>query len=120
MNRTLLETVVRHAGALAAGSGDAAPDDALLRRFVALKDETAFAELVRRHGPMVWAVCRQLLPNQADAEDAFQATFLALVRSAATVRTVALGAWLHGVAVKAAAKVKRAAARQRQREERVA
>jgi RNA polymerase sigma factor (sigma-70 family) len=120
MNRNLLQTVLRQAEAFAA-PGDVADDADLLARFSTTKDEAAFAELVRRHGPMVWSVCRQLLPNPADAEDAFQATFLALVRSAKSVRSAAaLGAWLHGVAVRVAAKVKRSAVRRRQRETKVA
>jgi RNA polymerase sigma factor (sigma-70 family) len=118
----LLQTVLRQAEALAADAGpDAVPDAELLARFARLRDEPAFAALVRRHGPMVWAVCRHLLPNSADAEDAFQATFLALVRSAGKVRTgSAVGAWLHGVAVRAALKLKRSAARRKQREEKAA
>ena len=122
MTGRLLQTVLRQAEALAADAGpDAIPDAELLARFAELRDESAFAALVRRHGPMVWAVCRHLLPNPADAEDAFQATFLALVRSAGKVRAgAAVGAWLHGVAVRAAAKLKRSAVRRKQREERAA
>ncbi len=119
MTRTLLETLVRHAAALAAEAGGS--DAELLRRFTAERDEAAFAELVRRHGPMVWAVCRHLLPNSTDADDAFQATFLALVRSASRVRSGAsVGGWLHGVAVRVATKAKRSAVRRRQREHRAA
>ena len=84
MGRSLLHIVLRHADALGAGEGT--PDAELVARFARTKDEAAFAELVRRHGPMVWSVCRHLLPDEADAEDAFQATFLALVRSAGRIR----------------------------------
>jgi RNA polymerase sigma factor (sigma-70 family) len=114
MNATLLHAVVRVADARTA-------DADLLDRFVRNRDERAFEELVRRHGPLVWGVCRQLLPHHADAEDAFQAVFLALVRGAGSIRTAqALPAWLHGVAVRVAIKARRSAVRRRQREQRVA
>src|SRR5262245_14538801 len=75
-------------------------DDAqLLERYVDAHDETAFAALLERHGPMVLGVCRRLLRHEQDAEDAFQATFLVFVRKAATLRRHgSLGGWLYGVA----------------------
>ena len=122
MTGRLLQTVIRRAESLAAELGpDAVPDSVLLERFATNRDEAAFAALVNRHGPMVWAVCRHLLLDPADAEDAFQATFLALVRSARWLPAGStVGGWLHGVAVRSAAQLRRAAARRRRREERAA
>ncbi len=115
---SLLQSVLRQ---LTSTCADVGEDAALLRRFVEDGDQPAFAVLVRRHGGLVWGVCRQMLPTEADAEDAFQATFLALVRSArAAVGAKALGGWLHGVAVKVCLKSRRAVARQRKQEERAA
>src|SRR5262245_34811390 len=74
-------------------------DGRLLERFLAERDEGAFEALVRRHGPMVLGVCRRVLKDAHDAEDAFQATFLVLVGKAASlVRRETVGNWLYGVA----------------------
>jgi RNA polymerase sigma factor (sigma-70 family) len=80
---------------------EATPDAVLLRRYVQHRDADAFGLIVRRHGPMVLGVCRRLLGPTLDADDAFQATFVALTRQAASVREC-LGGWLHRVAVRAA------------------
>src|SRR5687767_3098367 len=78
------------------GAGlDETPDQQLLEQFVRCQDEAAFAVLLRRHGAMVWGVCRRLLFDRQDAEDAFQATFVVLVRKAASIRNRELLAnWL--------------------------
>src|SRR5262245_60516583 len=91
-------------------------DSALLHAFAMQRDESAFAALVRRHGPLVLGVCRRLLRHEQDAEDAFQATFLVLARRAASLPGETIGGWLHGVAWNMAQRVRRAAARQHARE----
>ena len=74
-------------------------DALLLDRFVEQWDQAAFGDLVRRHGPMVLGVCRRILRDPHAAEDAFQATFLLLVRKAGSVRKRgSVGPWLYGVA----------------------
>jgi RNA polymerase sigma factor (sigma-70 family) len=81
-------------------------DAELLQRFVTHREETAFAALLQRHGRLVMGVCRRVLPRTQDAEDAFQATFLTLVRRAGSIRnTEAVGSWLYCVARRIATKV---------------
>jgi RNA polymerase sigma factor (sigma-70 family) len=91
-------------------------DGELLGHFVERHDEAALAALVNRHGRMVWGVCRRLLGHH-DAEDAFQATFLVLVRKASSiVPREMVGNWLYGVAHQTALQARRSAARRRARE----
>src|SRR5690348_10101362 len=81
-------------------------DRQLLERYLFRRDESAFALLIERHGPMVLGVCRRRLSGPHDVEDAFQATFLVLARQAGSVRKRdSLGSWLHSVASRVAANV---------------
>ena len=97
---------------------DVQPSDAeLIERYGANRDETAFAELVRRHGSAVFGVCRSVLGNGHDADDAFQATFLVLVRKARRIAFRSdIGSWLFAVAVRASREVLRRRNRRRSRE----
>jgi RNA polymerase sigma factor (sigma-70 family) len=96
-------------------------DGQLLAQFVNQRDDQAFAALMSRHGIMVVSVCRRILGNAADADDAFQATFLVFVRKAKSLLSrPLLGDWLHGVARRAALKIKSAAARRRMKEQAMA
>jgi RNA polymerase sigma factor (sigma-70 family) len=92
-------------------------DAELWGRYVRAGEEFAFEALLRRHGPMVLGVCRRLLGNEQDAEDAFQATFLVLIRKAASLRTPqTLANWLHGVARRTALEARRLTVQRRARE----
>jgi RNA polymerase sigma factor (sigma-70 family) len=95
----------------------ASSDGALLRRFVARRDDSAFAVLVERHGPMVLGVCRRVLKNPSDVEDAFQAAFIVLACKARSItRPEVLASWLYRVAYRVAlrCRVEVAARRERQ------
>ena len=97
------------------------PDAQLLKQYVSDRDDLAFEALVQRHGPMVMSVCRGILPDLNDADDAFQAAFLLLARKAGSLRVSgALGGWLHRVSWRVALQVKSDAARRRERERRAA
>ena len=86
-------------------------DQYLLERFITLRDERAFADLLERHGKTVWSVCRRLL-NVHDAEDAFQMVLLLFFRKAASIRRPqALASWLYGVAYRTALRLRRSTAR---------
>ncbi len=114
-----MNDVLRHLRK-AALQGGGLSDGQLLECFITQRDEAAFEALIRRHGPMVLGVCRRVLTNPQDAEDAFQATFLVLVRKAASIRQRELvGNWLYGAAYRAALEAKGVRARRRSRERQV-
>jgi RNA polymerase sigma factor (sigma-70 family) len=108
MATTLVGGVLRHLRRVAlARDGAGLTDGELLECFIAGRDEAAFQALALRHGPMVLGVCRRVLRHEADAEDAFQATFLILVKKAATIVPRSMvGNWLYGVAHNTALKAK--------------
>lgn len=113
---TLADTL-RHLGLSAP---DPRSDGELLSEFVRSRDEPAFAELLRRHGPTVYGVCHRIV-GPTDADDAFQAVFLVLSRKANTVRPPGMvGNWLYGVAVRTANKARVMNAKRRARDERAA
>jgi RNA polymerase sigma factor (sigma-70 family) len=118
MVRSPVGSLMRHVQSLVSAD---APDAELLRRFAADREQEAFAALVRRHGRLVWGVCRRTLPREHDAEDAFQAVFLVLAKKAASLRHGELvSGWLYGVAYRVAHKAKALAARRLERERRAA
>ena len=104
--------VLQHLRRMLLRKGGGSTDAQLLDQFIKSREESALESLVLRHGPMVWGVCRRILRNHHDAEDAFQATFLVLTRKAASVSPKdMLGNWLHGVAHRTALKGRTLAAR---------
>jgi RNA polymerase sigma factor (sigma-70 family) len=112
------ESVLHHLHHLLESGGSPPDDRRLLQRFVTQRDQEAFAELVTRHGPLVFGLCRRVLRDLHDAEDVFQATFLVLARKAATIRKPeSLSCYLHGIAYRLALKA-RAEADKRRRHER--
>src|SRR5262249_34479778 len=107
MSATNAERILQHIRRIAGEQEPPPPDAELLRRYLVARDESAFAALVRRHGPMVLAVCRSVLRQRDDAEDALQATFLVLARKAGSLRRPeALSSFLHGVAYRVALKAR--------------
>jgi RNA polymerase sigma factor (sigma-70 family) len=117
MGSQLLNGVVGRMSAMLAVSESAdRSDEELIRRFLARRDHGAFEAIVRRHGPMVLGVCRRVLSNLADAEDAFQATFIVLLRKAnALRRPERLAGWLYQVAYRVARKARQRANADEQR-----
>ena len=104
-------------GLIGAGTASDLSDQELLARFVTQRDQCAFEALVRRYGPLVLGVCRRRLWDPQDVEDAFQATFLVLVRKAGTMRRrELLRNWLYGVANRIALRARAYAARRRDRQ----
>jgi RNA polymerase sigma factor (sigma-70 family) len=116
---TNLSKVVKHLHHLLSPPGGERTDGELLARFVATRDEASFEALMRRHGPMVLAVCRRLLGHVQDAEDCFQATFMVLARKAATVKSDSVGSWLYAVAYRTSLEARAINARRRTREKQV-
>src|SRR5262249_45855381 len=100
----------------AAAQGES--DGQLLNRFLDSREEGAFAALLQRYGPTVLHVCRRVLPECHDAEDAFQATFLLLVKKAASIRKrESVASWLYGTAYRLAVHLRRQSTRRKEREQ---
>jgi RNA polymerase sigma factor (sigma-70 family) len=121
MATSQMSKVLEHLrGAALSRDGAGLTDGQLLREYLSRREEAAVAALVRRHGAMVWGVCRRVLRNYHDAEDAFQATFLVFVRKAASIASPELLAnWLYGVAHQTALKARATTAKRRTRERQV-
>src|SRR5262249_12112875 len=121
MATSQMSEVMRHLRrAVLLRDGAGRTDGQLLEDYISGRDGAALAALVRRHGPMVWGVCRRVLRDYHDAEDAFQATFLVLARKAASVVPRGMVAnWLYGVAHQTALKARATAAKRGARERQV-
>jgi RNA polymerase sigma factor (sigma-70 family) len=115
-----MKSVIQHLRAVALlHEGDGPTDSQLLESFLSRREGAAFEALLRRHGPLVLGVCRRVLRNAQDAEDAFQATFLVLVRKANSLQSRELLAnWLYGVAYRTAMKARAMNAKRREKERR--
>ena len=118
MTRVQLAPLVSHLRRLASAPWVQERTDAeLLAQFVTQRDETAFTALVARHGQVVQGVCRNILRNEQEVEDAVQATFLILARKAGTIQKAgSIASWLHGVAYRTAMNARKIDARRRRRE----
>lgn len=121
MSYPQLQPVLRHIRRLLGQScGHQLPDGLMLERFALQREEAAFAALVERHGPMVWSVCRRVLNDDHEAEDAFQATFLVLTKRADAIRQrQSVASWLYGVAYRVALKARAKVGKRRAREQRL-
>jgi RNA polymerase sigma factor (sigma-70 family) len=121
MATSQMKEVIQHLRSAALRrDGAGLTDSQLLEDFVSRRDEATLETLVLRHAPMVWGVCRRVLGNDHDTEDAFQATFLVFVRKASSIASRELLAnWLYGVAHQTARKARAIAARRRVRERQV-
>src|SRR5438270_393006 len=100
-------------------SGDRRPDRTLVEEFAERGDSDAFATLVKRHGKMVFGICRRILQHEQDAEDVFQAAFVVLSRKARSLqKKEAVGPWLFGVAHRLALRVRQEGRTRKVRESR--
>src|SRR5271163_4228709 len=120
MTNSLLVPLTRYLRKMVDASQVADTEDGnLLERYATHRDETAFAVLVQRYGPLVFGLCRRILQDEQDTEDAFQATFLVLVRKATRIsKSTSVGSWLYGVAYRVALRVKADRFRRQARDQR--
>ena len=116
METNPLKVVIQRLMADGNQDGGGMTDGELLTLFLSNRDDNALSALVWRHAPMVWGVCHRLLQRHHDAEDAFQATFLVLVRKAGDVPKQAVANWLYGVARQTAVRLRATAAKRGRRE----